>query len=188
MCRCPWSTAFQATQRIRALGEPVASLPIVALTANVYAEQVASFLGAGMNDHLGKPIERRKLLSTVGRWLQKAGEHRAQASDRTRRQTLDRDVYRELVELMGQSGSAKMLAQFNELLAALPDLAPTDLDRQALAKQAHKLVSAAGMLGFRVSRRSAASSRESVSRTAMSPKSSGGSDWRVRKSCPKSRC
>ena len=54
------------------------------------------------------------LLSTVGRWLQKAGEHRAQASDRTRRQTLDRDVYRELVELMGQSGSAKMLAQFNE--------------------------------------------------------------------------
>ncbi len=145
----PVVDGVQATQRIRALGEPVASIPIVALTANVYAEQVASFLAAGMNDHIGKPIERRKLLGTVGRWLQKAGEHRTEGSDRMHPPALDRDVFRELVELMGQSGSARMLGQLDELLAALPDFAPTGLDRQALAKQAHKLVSAAGMLGFK---------------------------------------
>ena len=33
-------------------------MPIIALTANVYAEQVAGFLEAGMNDHVGKPMER----------------------------------------------------------------------------------------------------------------------------------
>jgi CheY-like chemotaxis protein len=60
---------IQATRHIRTMAEPEGGVPIVALTANVYAEQIENFLAAGMSDHVGKPIDRRKLLNTVDRWL-----------------------------------------------------------------------------------------------------------------------
>ena len=44
------------------------------MTANVYAEQVAGFLSAGMDGHLGKPFNRADLTAVVARWAgQKAG-------------------------------------------------------------------------------------------------------------------
>jgi len=42
--------------------------PIVAMTANVLADQVQKCLAAGMDDHLGKPIIAAKLLETIARW------------------------------------------------------------------------------------------------------------------------
>jgi signal transduction histidine kinase/CheY-like chemotaxis protein len=65
----PGIDGVQATRQIRAMSEPIAGLPVIALTANVYDEQIASFLDAGMNDHVGKPIDRKKLLTAVNRWL-----------------------------------------------------------------------------------------------------------------------
>jgi CheY-like chemotaxis protein len=65
----PEMDGLQATEHIRALSGPVSRIPIIAMTANVYAEQVASFIKAGMNDHVGKPFKRDALLATVARWL-----------------------------------------------------------------------------------------------------------------------
>jgi signal transduction histidine kinase/CheY-like chemotaxis protein len=65
----PGVDGVQATRHIRAMAAPPGDVPIIALTANVYTDQIASFLDAGMNDHVGKPFDRRKLLSTVDRWL-----------------------------------------------------------------------------------------------------------------------
>jgi CheY-like chemotaxis protein len=45
-----------------------ARVPIVAMTANVLPEQIANCLAAGMDDHLGKPINPAKLLDLVARW------------------------------------------------------------------------------------------------------------------------
>src|SRR3712207_8243229 len=65
----PVMDGITAARSIRALKGPAASVPIVALTANVYREQVAGFLAAGMNDHIAKPFRRDELLSKVERWL-----------------------------------------------------------------------------------------------------------------------
>jgi PAS domain S-box-containing protein len=58
-----------ATRLIRALPGPIKDVPIIAMTGNVLPQQVRSFLDAGMNDHVGKPIERAKLNHDVRLWL-----------------------------------------------------------------------------------------------------------------------
>ncbi len=46
----------------------VRNIPIVALTANVMDEEIASCREAGMNDHLAKPIDRDLLRKIVATW------------------------------------------------------------------------------------------------------------------------
>ncbi|MDR3201418.1 MAG: response regulator, partial [Spirochaetales bacterium] len=54
----PEMDGYEATRSIRALDVPRAkTLPIVAMTANVFREDVEKCLAAGMNDHIGKPID-----------------------------------------------------------------------------------------------------------------------------------
>lgn len=65
----PVMDGLTATREIRAMeGARGAATPIVAMTANVLPEQIANCLAAGMDDHLGKPINPTKLLETVARW------------------------------------------------------------------------------------------------------------------------
>jgi signal transduction histidine kinase/CheY-like chemotaxis protein len=64
----PVMDGVAATQAIRALQGPVRNIPIIAMTANVYAEQVASFKSAGMNDHVGKPFKKDELYAAVEHW------------------------------------------------------------------------------------------------------------------------
>ncbi len=66
----PVMDGLTATRRIRALEHAGRHTPIVAMTANVLPEQVANCLAAGMDDHLGKPINPMRLLETVARWSQ----------------------------------------------------------------------------------------------------------------------
>jgi PAS domain S-box-containing protein len=69
----PVMDGLTATREIRAMeGARGAATPIVAMTANVLPEQIANCLAAGMDDHLGKPINPTKLLETVARWSGRA--------------------------------------------------------------------------------------------------------------------
>ncbi|MDR3277857.1 MAG: response regulator [Oscillospiraceae bacterium] len=59
-----------ATRKIRALGTPKAlSVPIVAMTANVFREDIEKCLDAGMDDHIGKPIDLDEVLGKLSRYL-----------------------------------------------------------------------------------------------------------------------
>jgi len=64
----PSMDGLEATRRLRqtALGQ---RLPIIALTANAFTEDRQLCLAAGMNDHLGKPVEPELLFECVRRWL-----------------------------------------------------------------------------------------------------------------------
>jgi len=62
----PVMDGYQATQRIRAFNSQV---PIIALTAAAMVEDKQKALAAGMNDHLGKPIDSERLYQVLSRWL-----------------------------------------------------------------------------------------------------------------------
>ncbi len=54
----PGMDGYEATRRIRALDFPKArEIPIIAMTANVFKEDIERCLAAGMNGHVGKPID-----------------------------------------------------------------------------------------------------------------------------------
>jgi len=64
----PRMDGLKATRLIRAEAR-TASLPILAMTANVFAEDRAHCLAAGMNDFVGKPVDPELLFGTLLRWL-----------------------------------------------------------------------------------------------------------------------
>jgi PAS domain S-box-containing protein len=64
----PVMDGIEATHRIRALAPPRCDIPIVALSANAMADQIATCRAAGMNDHLSKPIDRDLLRRAVAAW------------------------------------------------------------------------------------------------------------------------
>ncbi len=70
-CHMPDMDGFEATARIREsearLGRP--RVPIVAMTANVFAGDREQCFAAGMDDHLAKPYTREDLAATVRRWV-----------------------------------------------------------------------------------------------------------------------
>ncbi len=71
----PVMDGLTATRRIRALPDPEAArTPIIAMTANVLPEQVARCREAGMDDHLGKPINLPLLLAAIDRWTSPADD------------------------------------------------------------------------------------------------------------------
>lgn len=64
--RMPVMDGLDATRAIRALDRPDAkTIPIIAMTANVFDEDVERSLQAGMNAHLSKPVEPERLYETM---------------------------------------------------------------------------------------------------------------------------
>jgi signal transduction histidine kinase/CheY-like chemotaxis protein len=59
----PEMDGYEATRKIRALNEPHAQqVPIIAMTANVFKDDIDKCIEVGMNDHVGKPVDYNKLL------------------------------------------------------------------------------------------------------------------------------
>ncbi|MDR1565838.1 MAG: response regulator [Treponema sp.] len=78
----PEMDGYEASRRIRAFergarkknGEPQGAgggqIPIIAVTANVFREDVQKCQDAGMNDHLGKPVDYGELMARLEKYLQ----------------------------------------------------------------------------------------------------------------------
>ena len=65
----PEMDGYEAARRIRASGAAdAATVPIIALTANAFAEDRKACLEAGMDDHLVKPLELDSLRAALARW------------------------------------------------------------------------------------------------------------------------
>jgi PAS domain S-box-containing protein len=76
----PVMDGFQATAAIRALAEPQAQLPIVAMTAHAMRGDQQRCLAAGMNAYLPKPINSRELIELVERMANDVGRPTAVAN------------------------------------------------------------------------------------------------------------
>ena len=68
----PVMDGLEAARAIRALPRPDAqTIPILAMSANAFSDDIRQSLAAGMNEHLSKPIEEGKLLTVIARLLGK---------------------------------------------------------------------------------------------------------------------
>jgi signal transduction histidine kinase/DNA-binding response OmpR family regulator len=66
----PEMDGYEATRRIRALGtQKAANIPILAMTANVFQEDIEKCLAAGMNGHIGKPLDFAEVFTKLRRYL-----------------------------------------------------------------------------------------------------------------------
>jgi len=132
-CQMPVMDGFTATRRIREreLSAGAKRLPIIALTANVMTEDRENCIAAGMDAHLGKPIEPAQMIEVLSRFLK--AQPLIPAIDRAALRELtggDAEFERELAETFVSSGD-QCLA---EILAALK---VSDYD--TVRKRAHSL-------------------------------------------------
>lgn len=66
----PVMNGLEATKNIRRLDrQDIRKLPIVAMSANAFAEDVQLSLKAGMNEHIAKPIEIVSLYKIIAKWF-----------------------------------------------------------------------------------------------------------------------
>jgi CheY-like chemotaxis protein len=71
----PEMDGYKATRCIRAMGTPKAlSIPILAMTANVFREDIEKCLAAGMNDHIGKPLDFEDMLAKLRKYMPAMGK------------------------------------------------------------------------------------------------------------------
>ncbi|MGL6293602.1 response regulator [Eubacterium aggregans] len=86
--RMPQMNGLDATLAIRHLDHPDAkTIPIIAMTANAFEEDIDASMAAGMDAHLSKPIDRHKLYQTLARLIQQSGERRTSVQPKTKGDT-----------------------------------------------------------------------------------------------------
>ncbi len=68
-CQMPVMDGYAASMAIRRLPVPYSSVPIVALTANAFTEDRDRCIAMGMDDFLTKPVDLRRLLTVLKRWI-----------------------------------------------------------------------------------------------------------------------
>jgi two-component system, sensor histidine kinase and response regulator len=117
-CQMPVMDGFTATRRIRELERQNGRgkhVPIIALTANVMSEDRENCIAAGMDAHLGKPIEPAQLIDCLSRYLKPDRRSEVDMSALRELTGGDAEFERELLATFVSSGD-QCLA---EILAAL---------------------------------------------------------------------
>lgn len=72
----PVMNGMTATEKIRACGHPDAKIiPIAAMTANTFVEDIDAAYASGMNGHIAKPIDAEVLYQTIAELLEACGEN-----------------------------------------------------------------------------------------------------------------
>lgn len=164
--RLPDIDGTEVTARLRASGDPVrAETPVLALTANVFPEDIERYLAAGMDGVVPKPIQveqfRRAVASAVfGRGAEEGGEEGGEAVPSASSgpewlddsaPALDRAFIDERLAGLGAAGLLPILtlgrrgvtSAAEDVATAVAEAAPEDL-----AKAAHRLAGAASNFGF----------------------------------------
>jgi signal transduction histidine kinase/DNA-binding response OmpR family regulator len=164
--RMPEMDGFQATRTIRARGGRLASIPVIAFTANAFPEDIQACHDAGMNDLVVKPARKKALVDAILRTLPgPAAPERlteraapplmiAETEPVVSRsaEELDRAAFEELAEEIGHDGACEIRAVFfaeTEARLKLLRRLSLDADRARIGREAHSLKSAAATFGYR---------------------------------------
>ena len=69
--RMPVMTGYEAARAIRALNRSDAEIPIIAMTADAFSEDIQHCLECGMNAHIAKPIDIKVVVSQLKKYMRK---------------------------------------------------------------------------------------------------------------------
>ncbi len=153
----PVMDGFTATREIRKQSR-FAELPIIAVTANAMAGDREKALGAGMNDHIAKPINIEQAMTVMAQWIRPASAKNEPAPAESARQEADAlpalpgiDVSAGLANAMGrQSLYFRLLQKFVDAEADFEERFSADLaagKMDAARRHAHSLKGVAGNIG-----------------------------------------
>ena len=110
--RMPEMDGLAATRAIRAQGGRFASLPIIALTANAFAEDVTLCRDAGMSDFLAKPLRKPAMIAAMLRALGRAAATPVDSESTSVPPVLDRTALAHLTAAIGEDGVRETFAVF----------------------------------------------------------------------------
>ena len=66
----PRMNGYDATRAIRAMNRNYChQVPIIAMTANAFVEDVQAAKAAGMNEHIAKPLDLNALAKILSKWI-----------------------------------------------------------------------------------------------------------------------
>jgi len=162
--RMPEMDGLQATRIIRAREERSPAIPIIAFTANAFAEDIKVCREAGMNDLVVKPARKRTMVEAILRVLPQPAakdmlaEHpapplaAAQDLPANPAPAVDREVIEELVREIGEQAASEIHAVFTaetESRLKLFREFSIEQDRIKIGREAHSLKSSAGTFGYR---------------------------------------
>jgi signal transduction histidine kinase/DNA-binding NarL/FixJ family response regulator/HPt (histidine-containing phosphotransfer) domain-containing protein len=168
--RMPRMDGLDATRAIRALDGAHGAVPIIALTANAFADDVKACRDAGMDDFVAKPIRKRLLVEKLAAIAGAASgselrelrhpqfnpavvvvPHAASQTGAEDAVLIDRSVTAEICQEIGVEAVAEILQAFRregaDRIERLRKLSGTD-DRKSIEVEAHTLKGAAGAVGF----------------------------------------
>ncbi|TNE85703.1 MAG: response regulator [Deltaproteobacteria bacterium] len=129
---------LEASRRIRAL-ETVGRVPIIALTARNLVGDRSEVLDAGLDDHLTKPIDRRRLLRALARWV---------GTPTPPLEPVVRDTrLLDIQELLANVGTRAVATKVLELW--LSEVAELRLDDDVLEREVHRLKGSSASIGAR---------------------------------------
>ncbi|MCD0419129.1 response regulator [Rubrivivax sp. JA1024] len=173
--RMPEMDGLDATRAIRAQGGALAVVPIIAFTANAFAEDAAACRAAGMNDHVAKPVRKKALVEAILRALPPLSPAArapqppsgaavikappapaAVAADapetvRAGQLYVGRKAFGHLVDEIGKDATLAVLSVFVRDTAsriALFDTLEVTTDHRRIEREAHSLKSAAATFGL----------------------------------------
>jgi PAS domain S-box-containing protein len=164
----PVMDGLKATEQIRSMPEPAGLIPIIAMTANVLPHQVDRIKQAGANDHIGKPFDKADLFRKIARWTKKGAARRVAAAEAATEAAateatlvaandsesagpvFKEDVFQDVLETLGREKTDLYIKTLHDLVESIEiDRMDPDANREDIRRNAHKLVSTAGMLGFK---------------------------------------
>jgi signal transduction histidine kinase/DNA-binding response OmpR family regulator len=160
--RMPEMDGLEATRAIRARGGKLQSVPIVALTANAFPEDVRACRDAGMDDFVVKPARKKDLIDTIVRLLPASKEQAATlpaapplvpaAELPDLDPELDVSVIRELADEIGIQSTSELLGVFmteSDKRFSLLETLSIAGDLPRIEREAHSFKSSAGTFGLK---------------------------------------
>ncbi|WP_313116780.1 response regulator [Ectopseudomonas guguanensis] len=161
-CQMPVMDGYSATQRIRQQSR-LATLPVIAMTANAMAGDREKALASGMNDHIAKPLNVAAMFATLAKWISPAAHRKAKLPQAQAEAEADNNGLPEYLEGIDlAAGLATCMGKQELYLRLLHSFqssqgdfsgqfqaARADADPTAAARLAHSLRGSAGNLGAR---------------------------------------